>query len=77
MFDEVASFRVVTPEGIDEVGVAFVSAKPPIPDLLTRRVRAFLNDLEFKYLFRVSELPRNKLGKVDRKALAKLIDTIR
>ena len=77
MFDEVASFRVVTPEGIDEVGVAFVSAKPPIPDLLTRRVRAFLNDLEFKYLFRVAELPRNKLGKVDRKALAKLIDTIR
>lgn len=76
MFDEVASFRVKTDEGIDEIGIAFVSANPPIPELLTRRVRAFLNDLEFKYLFRISELPRNKLGKIDRKSLAKLVSAI-
>ncbi|CAB4611065.1 unannotated protein [freshwater metagenome] len=76
MFDEVASFRVKTDEGIDEIGIAFVSANPPIPELLTRRVRAFLNDLEFKYLFRISELPRNKLGKIDRKSLTKLVSAI-
>jgi acyl-coenzyme A synthetase/AMP-(fatty) acid ligase len=73
MFDEVGSFLVKTDEGIDEVGVAFVSSTQPIPELLTRRVRAFLNDLEFKYLIRVQELPRNKLGKLDRKSLAELV----
>ena len=76
MFHEVASFRIKTNEGIDEIGIAFVSSTPPIPDLLTRRVRAFLNDLEFKYLFRVIELPRNKLGKVNRHSLAQLVNDL-
>ena len=72
MFDEVASFRLKTQEGLDEIGIAFVSANPPIPELLTRRIKTFLNDVEFKYLLRIDELPRNKLGKIDRKGLAKL-----
>lgn len=76
MFDEVGSFLIKTEDGVDEVGIAFVSQTPPIPDLLTRRVRAFLNDLEFKYLIRVTELPRNKLGKLDRKALAELVGNL-
>jgi acyl-coenzyme A synthetase/AMP-(fatty) acid ligase len=76
MFEAVGTFRITTKDGIDEIGVAFVSKNPPIPDLLTRRVRAFLNDLEFRYLFRVPELPRNKLGKVDRNALALLVSNL-
>jgi acyl-coenzyme A synthetase/AMP-(fatty) acid ligase len=76
MFEEVGTFRIPTKDGIDEIGIAFVSRNPPIPDLLTRRVRAFLNELEFRYLFRVPELPRNKLGKVDRNALALLVSNL-
>ena len=73
LFDEVATFQFQDASGATEIGIAFVSENPPIPELLLKRVRAFIPDLNFKHMLRVKKLPRNRLDKVDRKALAELI----
>ncbi len=73
MFDEVAAFKTTNQFGELEIGIAFASKLPPIPELLTEQVKAFLPDLDFQYLIRLEKLPRNKLDKVDRAELAKLV----
>ena len=73
MFDEVAAFKVTNEFGELEIGIAFASKLPPIPEMLTEQVRSFLPDLDFQYLIRLPKLPRNKLDKVDRAELAKLV----
>jgi len=73
MFDEVAAFKLENEFGEVEIGIAFVSTLPPIPELLVEQVKQFLPDLDYQYLIRLEKLPRNKLDKVDRNALANLI----
>ena len=73
IFDDVASFTIINPVGEVEIGLAFVSVKPPIPEILTKRVREFLPDLKVKHIVRLAELPKNKLDKVDRNQLSRLI----
>lgn len=70
LFDEVAAFKVLNEFDELEIGIAFVSSLPPIPELLAEQVRSFLPDLDYQYLIRLEKLPRNKLDKVDRTALA-------
>ena len=73
LFDEVAAFKVLNEFNELELGIAFVSALPPIPELLAEQVKSFLPDLDYQYLVRLPKLPRNKLDKVDRSELAKLV----
>jgi acyl-coenzyme A synthetase/AMP-(fatty) acid ligase len=73
LFEEVASFRLTNEFDETELGIAFVSSRPPIPEMLVEQVRAFLPDLVFQHLVRLDKLPRNKLDKVDRTALGELI----
>jgi acyl-coenzyme A synthetase/AMP-(fatty) acid ligase len=70
IFDEVAAFKRFNEFNELEIGIAFVSALPPIPEILAEQVRSFLPDLDYQYLIRLEKLPRNKLDKVDRSALA-------
>jgi len=73
MFDEVAAFKLENEFGEVEIGIAFVSSLPPIPELLVEQVKQFLPDLDYQYLIRLEQLPRNKLDKVDRNGLAELV----
>jgi hypothetical protein len=73
LFDDVATFTYETTSGV-KVGLAFVSETPPEPHLLVERLNAFLPNLQIEQLLRLGSLPRNKMDKVDRKALSELIE---
>ncbi len=73
LFDEVASFSYNSPSGT-KIGLAFVSKNPPEPHLLIEKIQGFLPNLKLGNLLRISSLPRNKMDKVDRKALAELAE---
>lgn len=70
MFKDVASFQVLSVNGEVQLGIAFVSNSPPIPEMILDRIRAFIPDLSFDFLIHLESIPRNRLDKVDRKALA-------
>ncbi len=72
IFDDVASFSYVDEFDEPVIGIAFVAKLSPIPELLTKRLQEFLPNLKISALVRLDALPKNKLDKVDRKALAKL-----
>ena len=69
LFEEVASFSYKTATGT-RIGLAFVSSNPPEPHILVEKIRSFLPNLQVGQILRISSLPRNKMDKVDRKALA-------
>ena len=69
LFEDVASFSYHTPSGT-RIGLAFVSSNPPEPHILVEKIRSFLPNLQIGKILRISSLPRNKMDKVDRKALA-------
>jgi hypothetical protein len=73
LFDDVASFSYNNEFDEPVIGVAFVAKLSPIPELLTKRLQDFLPNLKIATLIRLDGLPKNKLDKVDRKALAKLV----
>lgn len=73
LFDDVASFSYANEFDEPAIGVAFVAKLSPIPELLTKRLQEFLPNLKISTLVRLAELPKNKLDKVDRKALAKTL----
>ena len=73
LFYEVACFSYNSPTGT-RIGVAFVSSNPPEPNILIEKIRDFLPNLQVGRLIRISSLPRNKMDKVDRKALAELAE---
>lgn len=69
LFDDVASFQCEDEFGETQIGVAFVSSKPPIPELLTEQLSAVLPNLQLATLMRLDVIPRNKLGKTVRNEL--------
>ena len=73
LFDEVASFTF-NESGELKVGIAFASKNPPEPSILVERVQQFLPNLRITEFIRIGSLPRNKMDKVDRKALSELIE---
>ncbi|MFM2385227.1 MAG: hypothetical protein RL166_1101, partial [Actinomycetota bacterium] len=73
LFDEVATFSY-SDSGETRVGLAFVSNNPPEPHLLIEKLNAFLPNLQLGEILRISSLPRNKMDKVDRRALAELAE---
>jgi acyl-coenzyme A synthetase/AMP-(fatty) acid ligase len=73
LFDDVATFTYQTSSGV-KVGLAFVSETPPEPHFLVERLNAFLPNLQIEQLLRLGSLPRNKMDKVDRRALSELIE---
>jgi len=73
LFDEVATFSYLS-QGENRIGLAFVSKRPPNPELLVEKLQAFLPNLQLGEILRLSSLPRNKMDKVDRKALAELAE---
>ena len=72
-FDEVASFTFLR-DGQTQIGLAFVATNPPEPALLVEKVQNFLPNLQVSEFLRLSALPRNKMDKVDRKALTSMIE---
>ena len=76
LFEEAASFLVKTNNDDLTVGIAFVSKNEPIPELLTQKLKAFIPDLEFSHLLRLKSLPRNRLDKVNRGELSRLVADI-
>ena len=70
LFLDAASFQFVDKAGNTTVGIAFVTKNPPEPAILASRVKEFLPDLVFGALLRLAEIPRNQLGKIDRRLLA-------
>ena len=70
LFLDAASFQFVDKRGSTTVGIAFVTKNAPKPEILIGRLREFLPDLSFGALARVETIPRNQLGKVERKPLA-------
>ncbi|MFM2433679.1 MAG: hypothetical protein RI974_419, partial [Actinomycetota bacterium] len=73
LFDEVASFSY-SDSGETKVGLAFVSKSPAEPNLLIEKLHGFLPNLQLGEILRISSLPRNKMDKVDRRALAELAE---
>lgn len=73
LFNEVACFTYVDSDET-RVGMAFVSENPPQPEILVERLKAFLPNLQLGEIIRIDSLPRNKMDKVDRKALAELTE---
>ena len=69
MFVDVASFTTSDVAGETEIGIAFVAKQPPIPEILVKRIREFLPNLEIKILMQIDAIPRNKMDKVIRKEL--------
>ena len=76
LFEESASFLVNTEDENLAVGIAFVSKNEPIPELLTQKLKTFIPDLEFSHLLRLKNLPRNRLDKVNRGELSRLVADI-
>lgn len=76
LFDDVASFNFIDPHSETKIGIAFVSAQPPIPEILTSRIRDFLPNLNVSLVIRLKELPRNKLDKIDRKELQRICSAL-
>lgn len=74
LFLDAASFQFVDKAGNTTVGIAFVTKNPPEPAILTARVKEFLPDLVFGALLRVESIPRNQLGKVERRVLSDKIN---
>ena len=77
LFDDVATFTFLNDGGEQAIGIAFVSNQPPIPEILTKRIQDFLPNLNPALILRLKELPRNKLDKVDRKAIQELATTLK
>ena len=76
LFEEAASFLIKASQDEVTVGIAFVSKNEPIPELLAQKLKSFIPDLEFSHLIRIERLPRNRLDKVDRTELTKLVRAI-
>lgn len=73
LFDDVASFQLMNTEGETDIGVAFVTSNPPLPETLIRRLKDFLPNLELRHLIRLKTIPRNKLGKIQRNEIVSLV----
>lgn len=73
LFDEVASFQF-TEQGEKKIGIAFASKEAPNPEVLKKELREFLPGLQVDFFVRISSLPRNKMDKVDRNAIARLAE---
>ena len=65
LFEEAASFLVKASQDEITVGIA-----------LAQKLKSFIPDLEFSHLIRIERLPRNRLDKVDRTELTKLVRAI-
>ena len=76
LFDDVASFSILNEFGEAGIGLAFVSKQPPIPELITNRIRDFLPDLAVSHIIRLAQLPKNKLDKIDRNELARITKSL-
>jgi acyl-coenzyme A synthetase/AMP-(fatty) acid ligase len=75
LFLDAASFQFVNNRGEKAVGIGFVTKNAPEPTILSERLREFLPDLQFGALVRLSEIPRNQLGKVNRTLLSEKLNT--
>mgnify|MGYP000284691238 CR=1 FL=1 len=69
---DVASFTTSDNVGEVEIGIAFVAKQPPVPEILVKRLREFLPNLQVKVLLQLGAIPRNKMDKVVRIELQKL-----
>lgn len=72
LFEEAASFQFLDEDGDNCIGVAFVSSAEIPPEVIISRLDDFLPGLNVRSLLRLSEVPRNQLGKVDRNSLTSL-----
>jgi acyl-coenzyme A synthetase/AMP-(fatty) acid ligase len=72
LFADVASFTTSDNVGEVEIGIAFVAKQPPVPEILVKRLREFLPNLQVNVLLQLGAIPRNKMDKVVRIELQKL-----
>jgi acyl-coenzyme A synthetase/AMP-(fatty) acid ligase len=73
LFSEVASFQFIR-SGETKIGIAFSSHEAPNPEALQKELKEFLPGFQADVLLRISSLPRNKMDKVDRIAIATLAE---
>jgi acyl-coenzyme A synthetase/AMP-(fatty) acid ligase len=73
LFSDVASFQF-TRSGETKIGIAFSSHEAPNPEALQKELKEFLPGFQADVFLRISSLPRNKMDKVDRNALATLAE---